>query len=194
MAVRRTLLVTDGKLGQKLEEALLEAGCDVIAKVEPDHDFHSLVVASQPAMLVISIAEPDNTVFEQLGKINVDASCAVVMFVQNSKEKSTQEAVKLGVGAYIVDGFVKQRIKPILDIAETRFSSLRQLQTELQEARSALTERKLIDRAKGMLMEQNGLSESQAYKVLRSMAMKQNAKISDVARSIVVMQSALAEI
>lgn len=194
MAVRRTLLVTDGRLDREMEQALLEAGCDVIASVAPDHDFHSLAVASQPKMLVISIAEPEKTVFEQLGKINEDAPCAVVMFVQNSQDKSTQQAVKLGVGAYIVDGFVKQRVKPILDIAETRFSSIKQLKSELEEARSALSDRKLIDRAKGLLMEQNKLSEAQAYKVLRSMAMKQNEKVADVARSIVVMQSALSEI
>ena len=194
MVVRRTLLVSDNKLGHRLEDALLEAGCDVVATVAPDNDFHSMAVAAQPKMLVIAVAEPRESVFQQLARINQDHPCAVVMFVENSQDKYTQQAVRLGVGAYIVDGFVEQRVKPILEIAETRFSAMKQLQSELEEARSALSDRKLIDRAKGLLMETNQVTEAQAFKALRSMAMQQNAKLADVARGIVAMHSALSEV
>ena len=91
-----------------------------------------------------------------------------------------------GVSAYVVDGLKKDRIKPILDTAISRFKAVERLRRELEEARSELAERKIIERAKGILMRQRGIGEPEAYALLRRTAMNQNRRIADVAESLVM--------
>jgi response regulator NasT len=93
--------------------------------------------------------------------------------------------VDAGVSAYVVDGLRKERVKPILDVTIRRFHAFDRLQTELQQAKSALEERKIIDQAKAILMKQRRVSEEEAYAALRRAAMNQNRKIADLARSVV---------
>jgi two-component system, response regulator / RNA-binding antiterminator len=95
------------------------------------------------------------------------------------------------VSAYIVDGLRQERVKPILDMAISRFNAFSRLARELEEARSELENRKVIDRAKGLLMKSRGLSEEAAYSLLRKTAMNQNRKITDIAQSLVTAASLL---
>src|SRR3546814_17843124 len=106
------------------------------------------------------------------------------MFVDQSDEESTNAAVDVGVSAYIVDGFKKERIKPILDLAVRRFRAFSKLQEELAEARNLLAERKTIDRAKAILMKRRGIDEPAAYALLRSHAMQSNRRIVAVAEAL----------
>ncbi|TGV17852.1 ANTAR domain-containing protein, partial [Mesorhizobium sp. M4B.F.Ca.ET.143.01.1.1] len=98
-----------------------------------------------------------------------------------------------GVSAYVVDGLKKERIKPILDMAISRFNAFSRMARELEEARSELENRKVIDRAKGILMKSRGLSEEAAYSLLRKTAMNQNRKIADIAQSLVTAAGLLGE-
>jgi response regulator NasT len=107
------------------------------------------------------------------------------MFVDESDMSMIEAAVEAGVGAYVVDGLKKERIKAILATAIMRFNTFARLQSELQATKAALAERKVIDRAKGILMKAKGLSEEEAYALLRKTAMSQSKKISEIAQSVV---------
>ena len=100
-------------------------------------------------------------------------------------QHQTKAAVEAGVSAYVVDGLQAERIKPVIDTAIARFQVLRQMRTELAETRRALEERKVIDRAKGLLMKAKGISEDEAYALLRNTAMNQNRRVAEVAEALV---------
>jgi response regulator NasT len=109
----------------------------------------------------------------------------IAMFVDRSDRASIEAAVEAGVSAYVVDGLKQDRVKPILDMAISRFNAFSRLTRELEEARGELEERKLIERAKGILMKSRRLSEEEAYALLRKTAMNQNRKIVEIAQSLV---------
>jgi response regulator NasT len=113
------------------------------------------------------------------------------MFTRCTDHWITSAAVKSGVSAYVVDGLSAQRIKPIMDVAITRFSELQILRDELETATTHLHERKFIERAKGILMRRNNLTEDIAYKTLRTMAMERNKRIADIAESIITAEELL---
>lgn len=109
----------------------------------------------------------------------------IAMFVDRSDSASIEAAVDAGVSAYVVDGLKRERVKPILDMAVSRFNAFSRLARELEEARSELEDRKVIDRAKGILMKSRGISETEAYALMRKAAMNQNRKLSEIAQSLV---------
>ena len=117
-------------------------------------------------------------------RIAVEGAALVAMFVDQSDAASIQASVDAGVSAYIVDGLKKERIKPILDLCISRFNAFSKLQDELDRTKSALEERKVIDRAKGILMKVKGLTEDEAYVLMRSTAMREKKKIGEIAQSI----------
>jgi two-component system, response regulator / RNA-binding antiterminator len=116
----------------------------------------------------------------------------IAMFVDRSDQAAIEAAVDAGVSAYVVDGLKRERVKPILDMAISRFNAFSRMTRELEEARSELENRKLIDRAKGILMTTRGMSEADAYALLRKTAMNQNRKISEIAESLITAAGLLA--
>ena len=124
-------------------------------------------------------------VLEQMFQVSRIVKRPVAMFVDQADSASIQASVDAGVSAYIVDGLKKERIKSILDLCISRFNAFSRLQSELEQTKSALEERKVIDRAKGILMKAKHLSEEQAYALLRKTAMNENRKIADVAQSVI---------
>jgi response regulator NasT len=110
----------------------------------------------------------------------------IAMFVDHSDTASIEAAIEAGVSAYVVDGLRKERVKSILDMAISRFRAFSRMEQELEDARSELENRKVVERAKGILMRSRGISEDEAYALLRKTAMNQNRKISDVAQSLVI--------
>jgi response regulator NasT len=109
----------------------------------------------------------------------------IAMFVDRADLASIEAAVEAGVSAYVVDGLKQERVKPILDMAVSRFNAYSRLTRELDEARGELENRKIVDRAKGILMKSRGLTEEAAYALLRKTAMNQNRKIADIAQSLI---------
>ena len=109
----------------------------------------------------------------------------VAMFVDQSDKASIQASVDAGVSAYIVGGLKKDRVKNILDTCIMRFNAFSKLQHELDQAKSALEDRKAIDRAKGVLMKVKNLTEDEAYALLRSTAMREKKKIAEIAQSVI---------
>lgn len=168
-----------------IEEGLREAGHDNVVVL---HDIVGLARQIEiigPDVIVIDIETPNRDMLEHLFQLTRSVRKPIAMFVDRSDSSSIEAAVEAGVSAYIVDGLKKERVKPILDMAVSRFKAFSRLQQELAEARSALEERKIIDRAKGILMKSRSMSEGEAYSLLRQTAMNEKRKIADIAQSVV---------
>lgn len=144
-----------------------------------------------PDVIIIGIENPSRDVLEQMFQVSKLVSRPVAMFVDQSDEGMIQAAVEAGVSAYVVDGLRKERVKAIVDMAVSRFNAFERLQRELTEARSQLASRKIIERAKGILMRNRELSEEEAYALLRQTAMNEKRKLADIAQSVVTSASLL---
>ena len=143
------------------------------------------IAALQPDVIVIDIENPNRDMLENMFQLSRAVKRPIAMFVDRSDTASIEAAVDAGVSAYVVDGLKKERVKPILDMAISRFNAFSRMERELEEARTELQSRKTVERAKGILMKSRGLSEQEAYALLRKTAMNQNRKIGDVAQSLV---------
>src|SRR5579862_5568799 len=167
-----------------LEEGLREAGFTDVVRIDEMQSLLSRIYALDPDVIVIDLENPSRDVLEQMFQVSRAVKRPIAMFVDQSDAASIQASVDAGVSAYIVDGLKKERIKHILDLCISRFNAFARLQSELDRTKTALEERKVIDRAKGILMKAKSLSEEEAYALLRRTAMNENRKISEVAQSI----------
>ncbi|MEM9139304.1 MAG: ANTAR domain-containing protein [Pseudomonadota bacterium] len=166
-------------------DSLREAGeYDVTVVGEPRRLAARLAELS-PDVVLIDISSPDRDALEEMALASDPTQRPVAMFVDKSDSQTTRAAIEAGVSAYVVDGLRKERIKPIIDAAIARFKIFTRMRVELETTKAALSERKVIDRAKGLLMKAKGLSEDEAYALLRKTAMDQSRKVADVARALV---------
>jgi two-component system, response regulator / RNA-binding antiterminator len=140
----------------------------------------------QPDVIVIDLENPNRDMLESMFQLSRSVRRPIAMFVDRSDDGMIEAAVDAGVSAYVVDGLRQERVKPILDMAISRFNAFSRMARELEEARTELESRKIVDRAKSILMKSRGMSEDEAYKLLRKTAMNQNRKISDIAQSLIV--------
>lgn len=191
---KRVLQISDlRKETEQIHDAIVEAGYVVLAQIGTADDIPALGQAARPDVVVVAVSSPGEFIFGQIRRLIELYPCPVVMFAGKSTDEITREAVRSGVAAYIVDGFHPDRVGNILHLAMARFDEVQGLRTELQSTKEALNERKLVDRAKGILMKQNNIPEEKAYRTLRSMAMSQNLKMAEVARTVISMEKALTE-
>ena len=174
---------------RSLRIGLLESGFNLIAVLPADTFLHERVKQLQPDMIIVDAESEARDVLEHVVTATRDERRPIVMFTNDSDTTHVKEAVAAGVTAYIVAGLSPERIRPILDVALARFQHeqiLRQelaaTRTELSELSAELQDRKVIDRAKGLLMQRQGLSEQAAYEKLRKTAMDKNLKLVDVAQ------------
>jgi response regulator NasT len=167
-----------------LEEGLREAGFTDVVRIDEMQSLLSRIYALDPDVIVIDLENPSRDVLEQMFQVSRAVRRPIAMFVDQSDSASIQASVDAGVSAYIVDGLKKERLKPILDLCISRFNAFSKLQDELDRAKSALEDRKVIERAKGILMRLKGLTEDEAYVLLRSTAMREKKKIGEIAQSI----------
>jgi response regulator NasT len=167
-----------------LEEGLREAGFTDVVRIHEMQSLLSRIYALDPDVIVIDLENPSRDVLEQMFQVSRAVRRPIAMFVDQSDAASIQASVDAGVSAYIVDGLKKERLKPILDLCISRFNAFSKLQDELDRAKSALEDRKVIERAKGILMRLKGLTEDEAYVLLRSTAMREKKKIGEIAQSI----------
>ena len=168
-----------------IEEGLQEAGQVRVTVVDDANGLMRRIVELDPDVIVIDLESPNRDALEHMFQVSRAAKRPVAMFVDRTDDASIEAAIDAGVSAYVVDGLKKERIKPILDTAIRRFRAFERLREELDQARSELNARKRIERAKGILMRTRGLSEEDAYALLRSTAMQQNKRIADIADSLI---------
>src|ERR1700742_1817072 len=168
-----------------LEEGLREAGYTEVVQVNEMQSLLARIYALDPDIIVIDLENPSRDSLEQMFQVSRAVRRPIAMFVDQSDSASIQASVDAGVSAYIVDGLKKERMKSILDLCISRFNAFSRLQNELEQTKSALEERKVIDRAKGILMKAKNLSEDEAYVLLRSTAMREKKKNGEIAQSII---------
>ena len=183
-----TILVIDENAirASVIEAGLLAAGHRRITIMREVLGVAREIERLAPDVIVISLENPNRDMLESMFQLSRSAKKPVAMFVDRSDEGMIAAAVEAGVSAYVVDGLRQERVKPILDMAISRFNAYSRMARELEEARGELENRKLIDRAKGILMKTKGISEEEAYRLLRSTAMKQNRKIAEIAQSLIM--------
>lgn len=182
----RILLVDEIKdRAASVEEVLRRAGHRVTARLDNTADLVAAIEAAAPDVVILDLNTPDRDTIESLREATQDRPRPIVMFVDRSDEGMIVEAIKAGVTAYVVDGLNPQRVKPVLDVAVARFQQFQALTAELRRAKTSLVERKTIERAKGILIQQKGLSEEEAYGSLRRLAMDQGKRIAEVAENLI---------
>lgn len=188
----RIVIVDDSGLrATVLEEGLRDAGYDDIHVVPPQGAFVAKLERMAPDVVLMDLGSPSRDTLEEMLAVSRALARPIAMFVDQSDDAMIGAAIDAGVSAYVVDGLRKDRVKPILDLAIRRFNAFARMQTELDEARTALADRKTIDRAKAILMETRGLTEPDAYALLRSTAMRQNKRIAEVAEALITAHSLL---
>lgn len=168
-----------------LEEGLREAGHTMIMRLADHANLLERIYAIDPDVILIDLENPSRDVLEQMFQVSRAVKRPVGMFVDQTDQASIAAAIDAGVSAYVVDGLKKERIKPILDTMVSRHQAFAKLKAELDQAKSQLEERKVVDRAKGILMRQKQIGEEQAYALLRTVAMNEKKKISEIAQSVV---------
>jgi len=168
-----------------LEEGLLEAGHRNVTRVSERTNLLARLTLLDPDVILIDLENPSRDVLEQMFQVSRVVKRPVAMFVEQSDMASIEAAIDAGVSAYIVDGLKKERVKHVVDISIMRFKVFSRLKDELDEAKTALVERKVIDRAKGILMRAKNLPEEEAYALLRKTAMNEKRRIADIAQSII---------
>lgn len=176
-----------------VEDGLREAGFDDISIVPPHGAFVARLEALAPDVVIMDLGTPSRDSLEEMLQVSRALHRPIAMFVDKSDEAMIGAAIDAGVSAYVVDGFAKDRVKPILDLAIRRFKAFATLRTELEEAKTALAERKTIERAKAIIMESRKMNEAEAYALLRSTAMNQGRRIADVADALITATKMLGE-
>jgi response regulator NasT len=167
-----------------LEDGLRAAGLESVTVVAQTGDLLRRLADLDPDVVIIDLENPSRDVLEQMFQVSRAVARPVAMFVDQSDTAMMEAAIDAGVSAYIVDGLKGERVKSIVDLAITRFNAFSRLQSELQAVRTELADRKVIERAKGILMKTRRLKEEEAYALLRKTAMDQNRKLADIARSV----------
>ncbi|MCR6636358.1 ANTAR domain-containing response regulator [Devosia sp.] len=187
MAESLSILVIDDNAirASIIEAGLREAGHTSVRVITDIEDVARRIGEIAPDVVIIDLENPNRDVLEHFFALSRTIKRPIAMFVDKSDPAEIEAAVDAGVSAYVVDGLRKDRIKPILDMAIVRFRAFSRLQGELEAARSELQGRKVIDKAKGILMSSRGLSEDAAYTLLRTTAMNQNRKIVEIAQAVV---------
>lgn len=179
------IVEADRERAQAIVDGLRESG---------DYDVHVIgsvsglarkIASHSPDVVLIDIDNPTRDTLEELTLASGPLERPVAMFVSGAAGGLARAAVEAGVSAYVVDGLRPERLQPVMDAAITRFQMMRQMRKELSETRRALEERKVIERAKGLLMKARGIGEDEAYAILRKAAMDQGRRVADVAEALV---------
>lgn len=187
MQTKLNILVVEFDQSKAFEiiDALKDGGWTDVTVIGSAGALERSLKQQDPDIILIDLANPDRDTLEHLSLVSDAHRRPVAMFVDQTDQAMTQAAIAAGVSAYVVNGLQKDRIKPVLETAIARFNRVAKMQSELEAAKQALADRKTIDRAKGILIRARGISEEEAYTLLRKTAMDQGRKVIDVATALV---------
>lgn len=182
----RVLLVDDSTARRaSVEQSLSDVGCEVVGYASSVDNLVDRVNVANPDVVIMDIESPGRDMLDSLETVQSSSPRPIVMFTQDDNGETITRATRAGVSAYVVDGISQKRVRPILDAAIERFIQYRLLSEELAKTRAELSQRKVVDQAKGILMKQRGMSEEEAYKAMRNLAMKSNKRLVEIAESVV---------
>ncbi len=174
-----------------IREGLREAGHENVRWLNETANLLKRIAEIDPDVIIIDLESPNRDVLEQMFQVSRQVRRPVAMFVDQSDSATMQDAMVAGVSAYVVDGLRKERVKHILDMCILRFGVFSRLEEELHAAKTALADRKVIERAKGILMTARSLNEQEAYVLMRKTAMDQKRRMVEIARAIVMAEGML---
>ena len=182
----RILVIDDNAIrASVIEQGLRDAGHRVVTVITDMRELLRRIVEIDPDVIVIDLENPNRDVLDQMFQVSRTVRRPVAMFVDQSDRASMEAALDAGVSAYVVNGLRRERVKSILDMAISRFNAVNRLREELDRTKQALEDRKVIDKAKGILMKSRNLSEEDAYALLRTTAMKESRRVAEVARGLI---------
>jgi response regulator NasT len=191
MSLSVLLVDDDPERAAIVEPALREAGYEVVTVVDTAAEMLAQVRARRPDVIIIDRDSPDRDTLEHVCMITRDDPRPIVMFTQDQDQSLMRQALEAGVSAYVVDGLSVERVRPIVEVALARFEQWQALRRELDQAQTNLAERKVIERAKGIVMKQRRCTEDEAYAMLRKLAMDRNQRLAHVAESVITMAELL---
>jgi response regulator NasT len=174
----------EAERSRSLRIGLLEAGCNIVAVLPADPFLPERLAQIQPDMIIVDAESQARDTLEHVVMATRDARRPIVLFTDDEDTSHVRDAIAAGVTAYVVAGLGAERVKPVLEVAMARFQHEEALLRELADARSQLHERKVVERAKGLLMQRHGVNESEAYARLRKAAMDKGLKLAEVAQRI----------
>jgi response regulator NasT len=168
-----------------LTQSLTEAGYQVIAHLSSTANLDDAVRELQPDIVIIDTDSPSRDTLENLCVMNETVPKPIVMFTHDGDIEKMRAATKAGVSAYVVGSLANDSLTPVINAAVVRFEAVKSLRDELGEAKLKLAERKVLEKAKGLLMKEHGFDENHAYAMLRSMAMRQKKRIIVLAKEVI---------
>ena len=174
-----------------LRAALAACDCEVISLLASPVEIYDAVKTSSPDVIIIDTESPSRDSLESLAFVSRDRPHPIVMFSGDRSGETIRDAIRAGVSAYVVDGLSEQRLQPILRVAVERFTAEQSLKRELADVRTQLSDRKNLERAKGILMKRRALGEEEAFQMLRKFAMDRGIKLADAAARVIDMESML---
>jgi response regulator NasT len=189
IVVVNSLVAPDGADDAAIEQAdraralrigLLENGYNILAALPPGDDLEGQIARLQPDLIIVD--EQSDVALQRVVAATANARRPIVCFTDDDDRQKMHAAIRAGVSAYVVQGLSAERVKAVLDVAVTRFRVEQELREALEETRNKLAERKVIERAKGLLMERQQCTEDEAYSKLRRLAMDKNLKLVEVAQ------------
>ena len=188
-----SVLVIDESQQRAVEicTGLIQAGHQVAAVLPSALELVARIEEIKPDIILIETESPSRDTLEHLGVMNRDMPRPVIMFSQDDDQDTIRSAIRSGVAAYVVDGFDIDRLRPVVDVAVAHFEEHQALKRELAETSRKLSERKVIERAKGILMKSRGMDEEAAYGALRKLAMERSQPLAKVAGNVVDMAELL---
>jgi response regulator NasT len=189
--MRRILLVTDTADASVFAGAFYRFGHDLVGPIE-SATLEQNAAELDPDVIVVSADVPGAALFESLERLAHTRPKPVVMFAKDTRPETIRKSVACGVSAYVVDGWSPERLTAIIEAATARFEAYSAMKQELARTRVKLSERKLVEKAKGIVMQQRGLTEAEAYNSLRKMAMDQSLPLAEVARRVIAVSQLLA--
>jgi response regulator NasT len=188
----RVMIVDDSEeRSLYLRLMLEEVGYAVVSEVFEPRLIYDAVRTRQPDVIIVDTDSPSRDTLEHIALLSETDPRPIVMFATDRESDTIREAVQAGVSAYIVDGLATERVKPIIEVAMARFESFQAVKTELAQVKTKLSDRKTIERAKGVLMKARSIDEDEAYSALRKMAMERNLTIGEVSRQFLAVSNLL---
>jgi response regulator NasT len=185
MSLRVIVVDDEADRAQSVRQALEGAGFVVVATFGTGADLPCKLAELAADVVIVDIDSPDRDTLEDMRRVTMEQRRPVVMFAQDGKPETIKAAIEAGVAAYVVDGLKPDRVRPVVDVAIARFAQFQELRGQLDKARTTLAERKLIEKAKGILMKRRKVDEDEAYGLMRRMAMDQKSRLIDVANKII---------
>lgn len=183
--LRVMIVDNDLERTKPLKQSLLDTGYDVIAHLKDTVNLDDACCELQPDIVIIDTDSPSRDTLENVCVMTMHKPRPIVMFTHDGDKEQIKLATQAGVCAYVVGSIPNERLRPVIDAAVARFEEFKHLREALSEANLKLSERKVIERAKGLIMKQRKIDEQEAYTLLRSMAMQKNLRIATLSEQIV---------